>query len=83
MLKTILAAVITTLFSENFEQQFKAEPRSFTRKKKLTFPITIILILRLLKKSLSVEILNFIEKYRQLSDHIFFLKVPLSNAGKK
>ena len=59
-LKTILEAVITTLFSENFEQQFKADPRAFTRKKKLTFPITIILILRLLKKSLSVEILNIL-----------------------
>lgn len=60
--------------------------KDFTRNRKLTFPITIVFMLNFLTKSLSSEIVNFVDCLKSKCNHIIengFTKSAFTQARKK
>ena len=53
--------------SEALMKMFKYSEKDFTRKKKLSFSITLMMISNLIKKSLSLEIVNFVKIFNGYS----------------
>ena len=57
----ILKNIQPKLMSEDLKAKFKKRPQDFTRNCLLTFPILVTFILNLIRKSLQVELNNFIK----------------------
>lgn len=55
----ILEKIRTLILSENFKMTYKSNSEDFIRSCTITFPILILLILNLLRKSLQVELCSF------------------------
>ena len=53
------------IFSSSLEQDFKVAESDFTRTRKLSFSNTLLFMMNLLTKSLSIEIENFVSHLRQ------------------
>jgi hypothetical protein len=53
--------------SEALISSFKISDTDFTRKKKLSFSVTLLIITNLIKKSLSLEIVNFVHSFNRLN----------------
>lgn len=52
------------IFSRSLEELFKVRKQDFTRKRKLTFSLTLIFMMNLIRKSLSIEIDGFMRCMR-------------------
>lgn len=63
----ILKIISRTLFSEELKCKFRVSEKDFIRNRKLTFTNTLIFMLNFLRKSLVIEIHNFIEKLEKVS----------------
>ncbi len=57
----MLNIISKTIFSSAFKKRHKTLKTDFTRTRKLTFSKTMIFMLNLIKKSLAIEINNFVE----------------------
>ncbi|TGV00210.1 IS4 family transposase [Flavivirga rizhaonensis] len=70
----------TKIFSKSYQDAFKVNKQDFTRQRKLTFPCTIIFMLNLIKKSLSIEIDGFVNHLKSHREQSFSLK-PFSSSA--
>ena len=52
------------IFSEEFKSQFRVSDKDFIRNRKQNFPMILLFMINLLKKSLSLEIENFITYFK-------------------
>lgn len=52
----ILTKIRTHIFSENFQENYRATKRDFIRKRLITLPVLTLLILNLMRKSLQAEL---------------------------
>lgn len=52
-------SITGTIWSVDLQNEFKVKPSDFTRKRKLTFPITVLMMMNLLTKSLAIETQRF------------------------
>ena len=74
------------IFSSSLEQDFKVAKSDFTRTRKLSFSNTLLFMMNLLTKSLSIEIENFIGHLRQNCGSIgckYFTKSAFVQCRKK
>lgn len=62
------------IFSKSLQNDFKVNKQDFTRKRKLTFSCTILFMLNLIKKSLSIEIDGFVNHLKSHKWHSFSLQ---------
>lgn len=56
----ILEKVRTSLFSDSLQNTYKLNPSDFSRRRKQSFPGTIVFMINLVRKSLVIEIENFV-----------------------
>lgn len=67
---TILEKTKRFIMQHESSQQYRTDPRRFTRTKKLSFKATVVLVLQKLHKSLSLELVHFFEKLSGYSEQL-------------
>jgi len=73
---------MATIFSDGLKTEFRVSKKHFTRNRKQRFPILILFMLNFLRKSLSLEIENFTNLFKN-GDTFKFTKSAFVQARKK
>lgn len=63
--KTILKKVIAEIKNPKLKDKFRSSSKDFTRKRKQEFSLTLLFLINFLKKSLSIEIENFVKLFNK------------------
>jgi hypothetical protein len=78
--KEILNILIETIFSDSLQNSFRVSNKDFTRKRKLTFSITLIFMMNLIKKTLVIEIDSFSNFLKYQKDNVISFDCFTSSA---
>lgn len=70
------------IFSENHKDRSKLDPRYFTRKRKLNFENIVTMIMNMMRKTIQIEIDNFIEDILS-NNELTYTKQAFSKARQK
>ena len=57
---TVVDLVVNKIWDTDFQDSYKRDKKDFTRSRKLTFPILMLFMINFLRKSLVIEIVNFV-----------------------
>lgn len=66
----MLKIIVQKIFCEDFKKRYRESEKDFTRKRKLPFSNTVVFMLNLIRKSLVIEIYNFVEHLSSSSSQV-------------
>lgn len=80
--RSIFDKIVKELFSTHLKNEFKVSKKHFTRNRKQRFPILLLFMINLLRKSLALEIENFTGLFK-MGNTVKFTKSAFVQARKK
>ncbi|GAB6010467.1 IS4 family transposase [Dysgonomonas reticulitermitis] len=81
----IFTKILNEINSSHLQERFKMNKKDFTRKRKQTFKGTILFLINILRKSLCIEIVNFVHYLRKIEgvEYLPFSKSAFVQYRKK